>query len=260
MSNETRPAQRGRAGQARRADASPRPSVKKGGFDPTTLAFLALVVVIIAGSAFLLVNKRQAADTGAIQEYSPSVTIEGEALPVFNAESVTTLTDTAVGMPAPVVAGQDFFGEATSLPVAGESTMIVFLAHWCAYCQAEVPLLMDEWIEGDLPDGVNVRAVPTGTNEQAVNFPPSAWLLADNDWTEPILTDTTDSQAAEAYGLAAYPFFVVVGPDGNVLARTSGELGRDQLQALVDVAAGAADAGSIGDTGEQSTVAPESNE
>lgn len=260
MSNETRPAQRGRAGQARRAGASTRTSDKKGGFDTTTMAFLALVVVIIAGSAFLVVNNRKAADTGATQEFSPSVTIEGDALPAFNAESVTTLTDTAVGMPAPAVTGQDFFGEATSLPVEGESTMIAFLAHWCAYCQAEVPLLMDEWIEGDLPDGVNVRAVPTGTSDQAGNFPPSAWLLADNDWNEPILADTADDQVAEAYGLASYPFFVVVGPDGNVLARTSGELGRDQLQALVDVAAGAADAGSIGDTGEASTVAPETNE
>ncbi|HKJ56303.1 MAG TPA: TlpA disulfide reductase family protein [Nitriliruptoraceae bacterium] len=256
MSNETRPAQRGRAGQARRPDQTRTPD-KKRGLDGTTLAFVGLVLVIIAGSAFLVLNNRSAADTGAIQEYSPEVTIEGDTLPVFNTQSVTSVTDEAVGMAAPIVTGQDFFGDDVTIPVEGESTIISFLAHWCPHCQAEVPLLMEEWIEADLPEGVNVAAVTTGTREDAANYPPSAWLLADNDWDEPILADTDDAQVASAYGLASYPYFVVVAPDGTVLARTSGELGRDQLNALVDVAAGAADAGSIGGSGEQSTVAPE---
>ncbi len=256
MSNETRPANTGRAGQARRP-AQARTPDKKSGVDGTTLAFVALVVVIIAGSVFLVLSKNSAADTGAIQEYSPEVTIEGETLPVYNTASVTAVTDEAVGMPAPVVTGQDFFGDEVTIPVDGESTILSFLAHWCPHCQAEVPLMMEEWIETDLPDGVNVAAVTTATRDDAANYPPSNWLLADNDWDEPILADTQEAEVAAAYGLASYPFFVVVAPDGTVLARTSGELGRDQLQSLIDVAAGAADAGSIGESGEQSTVAPQ---
>lgn len=256
MSNETRPDQRGRAGQARRP-AKTRTPDKKSSFDGTTLAFLALVVVIVAGSVFFVINNRSAADTGAIQEFSPEVTIEGEALPAFNTQSVTAVTDEAVGLPAPVATGQDFFGDEVTIPAQGESTIIAFLAHWCPHCQAEVPLLMEEWIEADLPDGVNVAAVTTGTRDDAANYPPSNWLLAANDWDEPILADSQEAEVATAYGLASYPYFVVVAPDGTVLARTSGELGRDQLQALVDVAAGAADAGSIGQSGEQSTVAPQ---
>lgn len=255
MSNETRPAQRGRAGQSRRPASQGRTPDRKRGLDATTLSFIALVLVIIAGSVYLVMNNRSVADTGAIQELSPEVTIEGEALPVFNSEAVTTVTDTALGMPVPTVTGQDFLGDEVTLPVEGESTIMVFLAHWCPFCQAEVPVLLEEWVYGDLPDGVNVAAVATGTREDAPNYPPSAWLLGrDDPWTSPILADTAEAEVAEAYGLGSYPFFVVVGPDGTVLARTSGELGREQLQSLVDVAAGAADAGDVGDTGEGSTV------
>jgi cytochrome c biogenesis protein CcmG/thiol:disulfide interchange protein DsbE len=255
MSNETRPAQRGRAGQSRRPASQGRTPDRRRGLDRTTVSFIVLVLVIIAGSVYLVLNNRSVADTGAIQEFSPEVTVEGEALPVFNSETVTTVTDEALGTQVPTVTGQDFMGEEVTLPVEGESTIMVFIAHWCPFCQAEVPVLLEEWIYGDLPDGVNVAAVATGTREDAPNYPPSAWLLGrDDPWTAPILADSAESAAAQAYGLGSYPFFVVVGPDGTVQARTSGELGREQLQSLVEVAQGAADAGNVGDVGEGSTV------
>ena len=255
MSNETRPAQRGRAGQSRRPASQGRSPDRKRGLDSTTVSFIVLVLVIIAGSVYLVLNNRSVADTGAIQEFSPEVTVEGDALPVFNSETVTTVTDEALGMQVPIVTGQDFMGEEVTLPVEGESTILVFIAHWCPFCQAEVPVLLEEWIYGDLPDGVNVAAVATGTREDAPNYPPSAWLLGrDDPWTSPILADSAESAAAQAYGLGSYPFFVVVGPDGTVQARTSGELGREQLDALVEVAQGASDAGTIGDTGEGTNV------
>lgn len=228
--------------------------------DPTTMTFIGLVVVIAVGSVFFFLSNRSGEDTGAIQEAAP-VTIEGEGIQPFNSQTMDTATDAALGAAVPTVTGQDFEGNEVTLPVEGESTIIAFMAHWCPFCQAELPLLKDEWNDGALPDGVNAAIVATATDEGQQNYPPSTWLVGGSDpWTETILLDSQESETGQAFGLTSYPFFVVVGPEGQVLARTSGELGRDQLQALVDVAAGAADAGTVGEGEGQSDVTEEATE
>lgn len=259
MSNETRPARRGRAGQTRQASPQSRGSSGRGGLDATTVSFIVLVLAVIAGSAFIVFNNNRVADTGAIQEVSPSVEIEGEALPTLE-DGMTPLNDPALGTPAPVVTGEDFFGDEVTLPLEGQATILTFLSHSCQFCQAELPVLLEEWIDGDLPDGVAVAAVATNTNEEFANYPPSDWLFArSNPWTAPLLADTASSEMAQAYGLPAYPFFAVVGADGNVLARTTGQQGADGLQALVDLAAGSADVSQV-DVGEGGTQASEEGE
>lgn len=245
MSNDTRPARRGRAGQTRQASPQGRKPSDRRGLDGTTMAFVALVLVVIAGSVFILLNNRKVADTGAIQEVSESVEIDGEALPRLE-DGMTPLDDPALGTTAPVVTGEDFMGEEVTLPIDGQATVMAFLSHSCQFCQAELPVLLEEWIEGDLPDGVAVAAVNTNTSDQFANYPPSDWLLARVDpWTAPLLADTAASEVANAYGLSAYPFFAVVGADGNVLARTTGQQGPDGLQSLIDLAAGSADASQV---------------
>jgi thiol-disulfide isomerase/thioredoxin len=48
--------------------------------------------------------------------------------------------DTACGMTAPILVGQDFDGETVRIDAASDGpTMVVFLAHWCPHCNAEVP-------------------------------------------------------------------------------------------------------------------------
>ena len=56
-----------------------------------------------------------------------------------------------------------------------------------------------------------------------MNYPPSAWL-ADAGWSLPTLVDSADDSVLRAFGLTAYPFVVVVGPDGLVAARASGAI------------------------------------
>lgn len=261
MSNDTRPAQRGRAGQTRRASTQARKPDSSRGIDTTTMVFIGLVLAVIAGSVYLVMQDQAVSDTGAVQEWSESVTVDGEALPRFDSQSMTPTTDPAVGRQVPTVTGEDLFGEEVTLPVEGEPTVMVYLSHSCPHCQAELPLLLEEWIYGDVPEGVNVAAVTTNTSPELSNFPPSDWLLAREDpWTAPILADTRDNQVAQAHGLGAYPYFVVVGADGTVQARTTGEIGREQLGALLDIAAGSASAEDAGDSGvdTQVTEAPTS--
>ena len=167
----------------------------------------------------------------AIEEIR-DVEITGTPLPEYEDGD-----DRSVGSASPVVEGRTFDGASVSIGNKGEAQVVVFVAHWCPHCQKEVPVITD-WIEENgLPEGVALKAVSTGVNENAPNYPPSEWLDREG-WPVKTLVDDSGSTAAGAFGLSAYPFFVVIDADGQIVARTSGELTVPQLEALVDAARG----------------------
>ncbi|NIR41225.1 MAG: hypothetical protein GWN79_25620, partial [Actinobacteria bacterium] len=76
---------------------------------------------------------------------------------------------------------------------------------------------MQGWLDTDpLPDGVDVYAVATLTRPEGDNFPPSDWFER-NDWSAPVIVDDTFDSAAAAFGLAAVPYWVIVGADGTLV-------------------------------------------
>jgi thiol-disulfide isomerase/thioredoxin len=117
--------------------------------------------------------------------------------------------------------------------------LLVFLAHWCPFCQKEVPVLVNWNSSGTVPDNLDVIAVTTGTDEAQPNFPPSVWL-ANEKWPElwPVLVDNKDQTASNAFGLAGYPFMTLIGSDGKVLWRNSGEISAEALTEAVNAALG----------------------
>jgi thiol-disulfide isomerase/thioredoxin len=115
--------------------------------------------------------------------------------------------------------------------------MIVFLAHWCPHCQREVPRLVDWAAAGEVPDNLNVMAVSTAVDESRGNYPPSEWL-ADEGWKYPIMADDAVGTAASSFGLSSFPYFVLLSPDNEVLARRSGEIEIEDLKALLTSAMG----------------------
>jgi thiol-disulfide isomerase/thioredoxin len=147
--------------------------------------------------------------------------ISGALLPEFQ----NPTGDAAVGMPAPTVS-------ATAIAADGRPKIVVFLAHWCPVCQAEVPVVQD-WIDaGAAPDDVDIISVATGIDPGRPNYPPDAWLAREG-WTSPVIVDPTNA-VSDAYGLTAYPFWTFIGADGTVRARATGKLGVSDLQAYVD--------------------------
>ena len=145
------------------------------------------------------------------------VTVEGTPLSSFASGK-----DTAVGKPAPLVVGQSFDGSEVRLAANGKPTVIFFLAHWCPHCNREVPALVADWNAHGQPAGVQLLSVTTGSNPNATNWPPSQWVK-DEKWPVPVLADSERQEAATAFGLPAYPFFVMLKPDGTVFLRNSGE-------------------------------------
>jgi thiol-disulfide isomerase/thioredoxin len=160
-----------------------------------------------------------------------AVTITGTHLPKFSGSG----SDPAVGQPIPTAAGVSVFdGAPVTIKPTGKPQMLVFVAHWCPHCQAEIPRLVTLAKQGVF-DGVDVTAVATGTDPAAPNYPPSAWLKKAG-WPFPVMADSAQATAANAYGISAYPYFVLVDANGNVAGRATGEVSaasiKTNIQAL----------------------------
>lgn len=196
---------------------------------PVVLIGVGLVVAIGLAVALFGGDDDESSSSTDLAAFAP-VTVEGDALPEFT----ETEGDPAQGLTAPIVEGETPDGLPNQIGGPGEPSVVAFLAHWCPHCQAELPVLVDLQEEGGF-DGVRTVAVLTGTDENAPNFPPADWLI-DEGWEGDVLLDSESATAATAYGLAGYPFLVVLDGDGEVVARTSGELPAEQVQALVDAA------------------------
>ena len=198
-------------------------------------------VAIAAVLAFVLPGTNSP-NTGASSSVAPSSsstagggsgyaalepTISGSGLPDFQNPN----DDPAVGLPAPEVSGSDFSGKTVGIKANGRPKVVMFLAHWCPHCQAEVPLVQTWVSAGAVPQGVDVVSVATGIDPSRPNYPPDAWLEREG-WTVPTIVDPSN-QVAKAYGLAAYPFWVFIGADGKVAARARGEMTIPDLEAAI---------------------------
>lgn len=190
---------------------------------PLALVAIALAAVLAAcgssgsSSSSSTTSGGQAGD----HEYG-TVTVTGKSLPRF----VDSSNDPAVGQTIPTVKGENFAGDATEItPTSGKAQMIVFLAHWCPHCNREAPRL-EKYLKahnGAPPANVGLTIVPTGSNAQAPNWPPSQWVVQMGLSSLNTLVDDKEQKAAAAFGLSSYPFIVMADKDGNVAERVAGE-------------------------------------
>lgn len=195
------------------------------------LPVLGGVAVIVLITVVLLTFESGGGDTPN-QFGDPTIT--GSALPRFNEEPAN---DPAIGLPIPGIQGADFEGDPVSITDDGRPKIIVFLAHWCSHCQAEVPVVQD-WIDsGGKPAGVDVYSVATSTAETRTNYPPSEWLEREG-WTSPVIVDDTAFSVGDVFGLNAFPYFVFVRADGTVAGRLTGELPAEAITQIAEGLAG----------------------
>ncbi|MHB1090436.1 MAG: TlpA family protein disulfide reductase [Ilumatobacteraceae bacterium] len=198
-----------------------------------TIGVIIGCVVAVAAIVAVTSSSETTSAPGTTSEFS-DVTVIGESLPPL-VDSGTT--DAAVGMTAPVLTGKGFSGNiVTTTP--GTPTLIVLLAHWCPFCQKEVPLLVEWEKSGDMPLGVDVIGIVTATDVAKPNYPPSAWLAREEFpalW--PVMVDSQERTAGEAFGVSGYPFFVLLDAKGRVVARTSGAVPINELTTFLQAVA-----------------------
>jgi thiol-disulfide isomerase/thioredoxin len=188
-----------------------------------------IVVVVVAFLVAILFTDDGDGPDDTLRQTGP-VSIDGDALPPFVEPGQP---DPAVGMTAPSVAGVTFSDRQVDL-LQGAPTIAVFLAHWCNVCQAEVPVIV-EHLGQTLPGDVRLVGIPTAVDAGQPNYPPSDWLEREN-WPFGLLLDSPTSEIGRAFGVPAYPAFVVLDADGTVKFRTTGALSPEQLDILVEIA------------------------
>jgi cytochrome c biogenesis protein CcmG, thiol:disulfide interchange protein DsbE len=192
------------------------------------VVLLAVLVAVVASGGD---DNSASAKTTKFETHA--VTVTGTPLPQYDDTKYTgNDNDPAIGKTIPTLAGVSVFdGTPVTIKPTGKPQAIIFVAHWCPHCQREVPELVTLAKDGVF-DGVDVTAVATGTSPDADNYPPSAWLKR-VDWPFPVLADSPQGTAAQAYGLSAYPYFVLVDADGKVAARATGEVTTDAITANI---------------------------
>jgi thiol-disulfide isomerase/thioredoxin len=216
-----------------------------------TFLWIAVGVVVLLGIGGIVwatsggddTSASDSTDTAVDNPYSglptsQPVTVTGDPLPAFTSGGAS---DTAIGMTAPKLEGLNFNGQ----PVVADAEtngayMLVFLAHWCPHCNAEVPRLLTWKNSGAVPADLDIIGVGTAVSETSPNFPPAKWF-SDKGWTWPVMVDEstgdgTAGKAAQAYGASGWPYFVIVGADGKVKTRVSGEVEVAELTSIVDAA------------------------
>ena len=155
-------------------------------------------------------------------------TVTGDLLPEFAGENDDNI---ALGLAAPIFSAPNENSEIVSLEKNGNSKALLFLAHWCGYCQKEVPVVQGFIDSAGVPPGVDVIAIATSIDRGRENYPPQKWL-ADEGWSETQLYDL-DREIGNAYGLTAFPYWVFLDKDLNVVARRTGNLPADMVGALL---------------------------
>ena len=196
------------------------------------VAAVVVIAVIVAVVASGGSDDTASAKTTKFETHA--VTVTGTPLPQYDSAKYSgNDSDPAIGKTIPTVSGVSVFdGTPVTIKPNGKPQMVVFVAHWCPHCQREVPELVTLAKDGTF-DGVDVTAVATGTSADAVNYPPSAWLKSEG-WPFPVTADSPEGTAAAAFGINAYPYFVLVDADGTVAGRATGEVSDAQIKANVD--------------------------
>ena len=189
-------------------------------------------VVVIAVVVSLVVSS--GGDNASTTKFeTANVTANDTALPRYDSASyANNQKDPAIGMTLPTLHGHSIFdGKPITIGPDGKPQAVVFVAHWCPHCQAEVPRLVALAKDGVFK-GLEVTAVATGTNSAYPNYPPSAWLKRVG-WPFPVMADSASQAAANAYGLPAYPYFMLVDANGKVAGRGTGEVSDADIKANV---------------------------
>ncbi len=142
--------------------------------------------------------------------------------------------DTAVGLALGPLTGTHFYDGQTKTfdPADGKARAWLVWAHWCPYCQQELPIVAD-WQEnraGDYPN-LELVSITTAMDDAAAN--PLVPYLEGNQFTFPVLMDESGVLTRQL-GVNAFPFWVFTGPDGTVVGRTAGLLPEEQLLTIFD--------------------------
>jgi thiol-disulfide isomerase/thioredoxin len=142
--------------------------------------------------------------------------------------------DAALGVVLGEVAGPEYYSgsDLTVDPSDGTIRAWMVWAHWCPYCQQELPAL-DEWYTTNADNYPNVELLTVTTSIDEARGNPLEPYLDDLQLSFPAIVDG-DLSLAEQFGASAFPFWVFTAPDGSTLLRSAGYLEIEQVAEIFD--------------------------
>jgi len=114
----------------------------------------------------------------------------------------------SVGSPVPDFVLPSFSGEPVrSEDFRGKTLVLNFWASWCPPCRAEMPDLQELWVERQERDDLVVLAVDFLAED---TIDAASGFVDEFELTFPVVTDTSDGDVAERYGVRGLPatFFI----------------------------------------------------
>jgi thiol-disulfide isomerase/thioredoxin len=142
--------------------------------------------------------------------------------------------DTALGLTLSPVTGAWYpDGKVRTIdPADGTARAWLVWAHWCPYCQQELPIVK-AWYESNAANypHMEIVSITTAMDDSASN-PLLPYLQAEN-FPFPVIIDASGELSTQM-GVSAFPFWVFTGPDGTVLGRSPGLLPETQLAAFFE--------------------------
>ena len=158
----------------------------------------------------------------------PAAAVPAGSLPRFEPGQ----QDAALGLPLGNVAGDEYYTQ-TALdvdPADGTARLWMIWAHWCPYCQEELPAVSEWWTEnGDSFENVEVVSVTTSIDPSRGNE--LVPYLDDLQLPFPTLVDD-DLAMATQLGVSAFPFWIITDGEGTVLYRSAGLMGMEQIESI----------------------------
>ena len=134
-----------------------------------------------------------------------------------------------VGKPAPAFEVKTLDGKAYSAAaLKGKVALLDFWATWCGPCRQSMPVL--EKLSAEFKDRLVILGVNTGEETDTV-----AAFLKKTPFAYPAVL-SGESGILSAYGIKAYPTFVLIGADGTVAGQEVGFGGENQIRALLEKA------------------------
>jgi thiol-disulfide isomerase/thioredoxin len=176
----------------------------------------------------IAVSAASAAANNAAGSATPAPAVPAGFLPRFSNQG----PDQAIGMTLTTVEGPDGYGDSTLVidPADGTKRVWMIWAHWCPYCQEELPEL-DVWWPQAKDQFPNAELVTVTTSMDPSRGNALEPYLESSQFVFPVVVDT-DTKIAAQMGVNAFPFWMVTNGDGTVLFRSAGALHMDQVEQL----------------------------
>ncbi len=169
------------------------------------------------------------AAAGASRSAAPS---PGPAAPVMGdlPRFLGSGPDPALGRTLDGLEAREYYSDTDVVvdPADGVARAYMVWAHWCPFCQQELPL-MTQWHTANASSlaGFELVSVTTAIDDAAAN--PLVPYLDTNGFPFPVLVDD-DGALARQLGVNAFPFWVFTAPDGTVVGRAAGLIESEDLE------------------------------